>query len=249
MNSPDSSPIVLHTDQEHDNLRTVVILLLLSFFFLSFWLVNTILKFEFWGSIRDYAVSLSCVFGLVLALAISAGTEIWLKRVWPSGRSLTLNKTSIRIQNKSADSQQISLKKSPAHLRWYFHLKGYRRGGREKRLPRNSVCLAYQLQQGETRLIAHSYMSPDKAKRWLDEHSTDIHFHEIHPEAVYESSLASRFGTPSRPTITNEILTGSDGRYWLAERHRWEEGFELTPQDFAVFMDKVAAWQSSKVVD
>ncbi len=249
MNLIDSSPTILHADKEHDKLRTVVILLLISFFFISFGLVNTILQLEFWGGIRDYAVSLSCVLGLVLALAISAGIEVWLKRVWPSGRSLMFSATDIHIRNKSAEIQQINFKKGAAHLRWFFDLKGYRRGGREKRLPKKTVCLAYQLQQGETRLIAHSYMSPAKAKDWLEADSPDLRFHEIHPDDVYETSLASRLGTPARPKITNEVLSGSDGRYWLAERHRWEEGFELTPQDFAIFMNKVAEWQSSKAAD
>jgi hypothetical protein len=184
--------------------------------------------------------------GLVLALAISAGLEVWLKRIWPSGRSLTLDENGICIKEKGAEEQMIRRSEGLARLNWQFSLRGYRRGGREKRLSQNWVCLACQLQQGDTRLIVHSYMPPQKAKIWLDTEAAHPKFYEIQPADLYESSLKARLGAPARPQIGSEILRGSDGRYWLAERHRWDEGFELTPDDFAIFMDKVAAWQSGK---
>ncbi|MEJ2748998.1 MAG: hypothetical protein P8183_14000 [Anaerolineae bacterium] len=244
-----SPPIVLHADQEHDRLRTAIVLFLIVCFFLSYWLVHSILQLDFWGSIRDYAVSLSCVLGLVLALAISAGLEAWLKRVWPSGRHLMLHEDGIHIRDKTGESQVIHQSDRLARLGWYFNLQGYRRGGREKRLPKKWLCLAYQRQQGDTRLIVHSYMSPKKARTWLEHEAAEPQFHEIKPGDLSETSLSARLSAPARPTISSEVLAGSDGRYWLAERHRWDEGFELTPNDFAIFMNKVAEWQSGKVTN
>jgi hypothetical protein len=244
MTSSNPAPIVLHADQEHDSLRTAVILFLITFFFLSYWLVYAILQLEFWGGLRDYAVSLSCVLGLTLALAISAGVEILLKRVWHSGRNLTLIENSIHVQDKFTGDQLINLTEGLAHLKWHFYLQGYRRGGREKRLSPKWVCLAYQLQQGDTRLIVHSYLPPQKAKVWLENEANTPKFHEIKPGDVYQSSLKARMGAPARPRINNKVLGSSDGRYWLAERHRWDEGFELTPNDFAIFMDYIAREKS-----
>lgn len=244
MTSSNPAPIVLHADQEHDNLRTAVILFSLTLFFLSYWLINAILQLEFWGSLRDYAVSLSCVLGLTLALAVSAGVEILLKRVWHSGRNLTLAENSIHVQDKFTGDQRINLTEELAHLKWHFNLQGYRRGGREKRLPQKWVCLAYQLQQGDTRLIVHSYLPPQKAQIWLENEAVAPKFHQIKPGDVYQSSLGARMGAPARPRITNEVLSSSDGRYWLAERHRWDEGYELTPHDFAIFMDYITRGKS-----
>lgn len=232
-------------------MRTAVILLLIFFFFLGYWLVYALLQLEFWGSLRDYAVSLSCILGLTLALAVSAGLEVWLKRVWPSGRRLTLDESGIHIKEKAAEEQMIRWSEGLTHLKWQFSLSGYRRGGREKRLPQKWVCLAYQLQQGDTRLIVYSYMPPQKAKIWLENEAANPKFHKIQPADLYESSLKARLGAPARPLINNDVLRGDDGRYWLAERHRWDEGFELTPDDFAVFMDYVARGksESSKIYD
>jgi hypothetical protein len=240
MSTSSSSPIVLHADQEHDSLRTAVILFLITAFFLSYWLVYAILQLEFWGGLRDYAVSLSCVLGLTLALGVSAVAETILKRVWHSGRSLALDKTSIRAHDKLVGEQLIDLTGGVSHLNWHFSLQGYRRGGREKRLSKNWLCLACQLQQGDTRLIVHSYLPPQKANVWLENEAINPSFHEIKPGDVYQSSLTARMGAPARPRISNEVLGSRDGRYWLAERHRWDEGFELIPDDFAIFMDFIA---------
>ena len=241
-----STPIVLHADQEHDSLRTAVVLFLILLFFLSFWLVRQLLNLELFGVVRDYAFSLACVGGLVLALGITAAVEIGLKRVWHSGRHLVLDEQGIGVHNPGQAVQYVRRDEGLAGLAWYFHLRGYRRGGREKRISSRWQCLAYQLQQGDKRLIVYSYLPPNQAAKWLQEEDVPHRFRQIRPADVYESSLARRLGAPARPHLSNEIITGKDGRHWLAERHRWAEGFELTPADFAIFMDKVAGLQSNK---
>lgn len=240
MTSSVSDTVVLHADQEHDRLRTTVILLLIFLFFLSYWLVSRLLNLDIFAPVRDYAVSLSCVLGLALALGITAVLEIWLKQIWPSGRSLTLDEEGIQYQSRPENAGQIWWGGGLAFLPWYFSLRGYRRGGREKRLSNRWLCLAYQLQQGDQRLIVYSYMPPQKASAWLNNDNSSPKFHELKPADVYESTFSGRFRPPTRPQIKNEVLTGKDGRFWLAERFRWEEGFELTPQDFAIFMDFIA---------
>lgn len=230
------SPVILHADQEHDGLRAAVVLLLMVLFLFSFWLVNALLRWELFSAIRDYAVSVSCVGGLMLALGASAVVEMWLKRVWHSGRSLTLNEQGILIQTRRQADQQIHRGGSLTYLNWTFKLSGYRRGGREKRLPAKWVCLACQLQQDDCRLIVYSYMPPKKAARWLEDGDSPHKFHAIDLSEASDSSLAGRVKMPARPEISNEMLRGRDGRYWLAERTRWTEGFELTPKDFATFM-------------
>ena len=244
MKSSDPLSKTLHADQEHEKLRTVVVLLLIFLFFISYWLIYTLLQLEFWGNLRDYAVSLSCVLGLVLALAVSAGIEAWLKRVWPSGHKLVLDDAGIHVFTAGEVEKTIRVAEDWADLYWQFELKGYRRGGREKRLPQNYICLACQLQQDNGRLIVHSYLPPQKAAASLNKQIPLARFHKIQPGDVYESSFSTRLGAPARPIISNEVLTGSDGRYWLAERHRWNEGFELTPHDFAIFMDYLAKGKS-----
>jgi hypothetical protein len=39
--------------------------------------------------------------------------------------------------------------------------------------------------------------------------------------------------------VTTDLLRGKDGRFWLAEQRRWQQGIELTPDDFETFIDYV----------
>ena len=34
----------------------------------------------------------------------------------------------------------------------------------------------------------------------------------------------------------SDMLTGRNGRYWMAERRRWEEGLELEQKDFSAYI-------------
>lgn len=245
MTSSDSSPIVLHVDQEHEGLRTAVILVLLLFFFVFYWLVYSLLRLEALATIRDYGVFISCLIGLVLALGASAVVERWLKRTWHSGRSIHLDEQGIRVQMRHQRGQHFRWDGHITRLNWTFKLRGYRRGGREKRLPGNWVCLACQLQQDDQRLIVYSYMPPKKAEQWLEPDEASHSFQAISLADVSDSSsLSSRLRAPARPEISNEMLTGKDGRYWLAERHRWTEGLELTEPDFGTFMGNLAKGKS-----
>jgi hypothetical protein len=41
---------------------------------------------------------------------------------------------------------------------------------------------------------------------------------------------------PARPELPTEVIAGESGRYWLAERNRWQEGVELAPGDFETLL-------------
>ncbi len=237
--SPTKTPITLHADREHDGLRTAVIFALIALFFVSYWLVNALLGLEALAAVRDYAVSVSCVLGLVIALGATAVIENMLKRHWPSGRSITLDDAGILAQFRRQNPLRFRFDGSMTRLNWTFKLSGYRRGGREKRLSSKWVCLACQVQQDGQRLVVYSYMPPRKAAVWLDEDAPEK-FQCINQADVADKSFSARVKMPTRPEVTNEMLTGKDGRYWLAERNRWDNGLELTHEDFATFMQFLA---------
>jgi hypothetical protein len=117
--------------------------------------------------------------------------------------------------------------------RWFFRLRGYARGGKERRMPASWLCLACQLQQGEVKLILFTFMPPARAQALLSD------FHEIKPAEVYTRSVKDRLVAPSRPTVPAATLAGKEGRYWLAERNRWQEGAELTAADFETFIQAI----------
>lgn len=232
VSTPDE--IIIHADAEHGRLRTVVMLILLVSFVLIYWLVQMLFRLF----LDESPLILVC--GLALPTALGAGwlVEKMLKRVWHSGRCLTIDDNGIRATNLIAADLQLRWAVNLTHLSWSFKLSGYPRGGRERRLPANYHCLAVQLQQGGQYLVVHTYLSSGKAEKILEGERVD--FVKLDPGEVYKTSARSRFFTPpERPDIPSKVIAGANGRYWLAEKRRWLEGFELEPKDFEQFLKLV----------
>ena len=106
-------------------------------------------------------------------------------------------------------------------------------------MPRNWLCLAVALKEGKKQITVYTYLPPRQARSWLEAENGRIQFHQISPKDVYDNSIRSRMSAPSRPEIPAAVLTGADGEYWLAERRRWTEGFELPPKEFEQFMSHI----------
>lgn len=229
-----SSPTILYADQEHDRLRMVVVFVILLGVYIGYQIMRGL--FGLAGNTADYIYVLSCAGGLPIGLAISWVVEQGLKRVWHSGNSVKLDDTGLHLRVREAEDQIIEWQHHVGMTNWYFQISGYVRGGRERRVPTKWLCLASQIRQEDQRVIIYTYMPPRKAAAWLAEENSDIAFYEIKPRDIYTSTLRDRFLAPARPEIPKQVLAGKDGTYWLAERRRWSEGVELTPEDFTTFM-------------
>lgn len=222
----------------------VVFLTLFVAYGLGFLLVSWLLRSFAPPGIADYATFLSCVGALPLALLAIWLVENWLKSVWHSGLTLQLDSAGIYVEDRR-DGGKILAPSAPPHiawdkpfaqLNWYFRLSGYPRGGRERRVSAKWLCVCTELQQDDSRLNVYAFMPPEKAAIWTEGASSKASFHILDPREVYDQGLRSRVGPPSRPSVPTTLLHSKDGRYWLAERRRWEQGIELTAEDFALLM-------------
>lgn len=232
-----SSPPVLHADQEHSGLRTAVFILLFISLFLAFFGLRAVLN-SVDGWISEYAVALSCFGSFPVSVGVIWVAEQYLKQRWPSGRTVTLLADGVRVQTETGSSVTLTAAQNMVPMAWYFDLRGWQRGGRERRLPENWFCLAVELKAGKEHIIIFTYLPPDQTQRWLAPEIAPS-FHQIHPQNVYDNSLRKRIAGPSRPEIPSEVITSKDGPYWLAERRRWIEGFELPAPEFETFMNHI----------
>ncbi|MCB8942179.1 MAG: hypothetical protein H6658_00240 [Ardenticatenaceae bacterium] len=237
MEMTSSSPTVLHADQEHNRLRMVVLLLIIVGVYIGYWVMRWL--FALADNTADYIYVLSCAGGLPIGLGLSWLVEEGLKRIWPSGNKLALNETSLELQTREGETQTVEWNHHFVITNWHFQLTGYMRGGRERRVQKNWLCLASQVRQEEARVIVYTYLAPKKAAVWLADDKSETAFHEIKASDIYSNTLRDRFLAPARPDIPKQVLAGKDGSYWLAERRRWKDGVELTPQDFATFMEYI----------
>jgi hypothetical protein len=229
-----TSPTILQADQEHDRLRTAVVFIIIVCVYIGYLIMRGL--FSLAGNTADYIYVLSCFGGVPIGLALSWGVEHYLKRIWPSGNQVKLDDNGIHLRTRDGDEQDIEWAHHVGVTNWRFLLAGYARGGRERRVPATWLCLASQIRQEDQRILVYTYLSPKKAEPWLTEENSELAFHEIKPDDIYSSTLRDRFLAPARPEIPKQVLAGKDGSYWLAERRRWTEGVELTPQDFATYM-------------
>ena len=243
MTARTSSATVLHADQEHGGLRAAVIVLMLLGIILGYFLISALLR-AITGEAPDYGFVFACGGAILVGVAVAWITEQVMKRVWPSGRRLVLDETGIRASDIGETEQALTWSENLTSIHWFFRLSGYPRGGRERRVPKNWLCLATQLQQDEERLVIYTYMPSGRAAGWTENnHKAAPHFQRIFPVEVYDTSFRARFGPPARPELPARVLTGKHGKYWLAERRRWNEGFELPPREYAIFLDFVQTHQ------
>ena len=238
MTDTNNSPLLLRADQEHSGIRTAVLILLFFAIITLFIIIRVIWSALSPEGLPDFAFLMTCGLSLVIGLALVYVVEQILKRSWPSGRTLLLDEAAIQTQNKEGANITIKWAHDTVRLSWWFHLKGFQRGGRERRVPNNWVCVATQLQELDNRIIAYTYLPPKKATQWMED---ETNIHQIYPSDVYKSSLGSRVNLPSRPDIPAKVLAGKDGKYWQAERARWVHGYELVAKDFEKLMDFVAS--------
>lgn len=233
-----STPKILHADQEHAGLRSAVFALLFISFVLAYFGIRALLTALSESGTSDYAFVVSCGGALIFALGFVWLMEILMKRYWPSGRSVTLISDGLQLQTETEEQWRINQSHEPDSLFWYFDMHGWQRGGRERRVPRNWLCLAVEVKADKKAAVVYTYLTRGNAKEWLREDGP-VHFHKISPKDVYDTSLRSRMKGPSRPEIPAAVLTGAEGQYWLAERRRWTEGFELPPKEFEQFMNHI----------
>ena len=226
-------PITLPADPEHTGMRFVVPLILLISFVLGYLLVSAVLQRAFpeWGSV----VFLSCLGALPIGLLVAGVSEMVLKRVWPSGREVIVRPDSVTLRRPNQPDKNVELNERLDLLWWTFPLSDYPRGGRERRMPRGHWCAAGQLQQNGERLVCFCFAPEERVRAWNDRYE----LRELDPEDIYDTSFQARMGAPVRPDLPSDVITGDEGRHWLAERNRWHEGVELEPGDFETLLQVV----------
>lgn len=244
MSSP--APIILYGDPEHDSLRMVIPLILLVGLGLGFGLFMTLLPRLFGGGAGQFTI-LSICGAVPVGLLLMKLADVVLKRMWHSGREIHLTATEICFQEPNTAARCFPLDESTQIGRWCFKFEPYARIGRERQIKNGWYCFAVQLQYDGRRLIAHTFLNPRQAAAQLSQ----APFHTLDMGKIYEISMTNRlqqFWAPSgRPELPASLIVGENGRYWMAERNRWEEGVELAAEDFATLIKSLPKSNKMKI--
>jgi hypothetical protein len=226
----------LHADPEHAGIRALIPLLMLVGIGFSFYLIMGLWALFAGADGRpDYVVLIACAGALPLGIGLAAGVERLLKQFWRSGKTVVVDGTAVTLHQNETARREIYWARPFQLTGWFFSLNGYPRGGRERNFPDSHYCLALQLQQEENRLICFCFLDGKSLEQWRQMET----FHEIKPAELFEGGFTSRFTLPTRPQLSAQLLAGPSGRYWLAERNRWQEGVELSPDDFSLLWQRL----------
>ena len=239
MASTQTTSTVLRADQEHAGLQTAVFLLLFISLVAAFFSIRALLTALSDSRTPDYAFVASCAGALPLALGLVWVAEKVMKQYWSSGRAVVLTHDGVQAKTDEAELVELGRGSGVEPFAWHFDMRGWQRGGRERRVPRTWLCLAVELKADKKQITVYTYLPPGQAQTWLDAENGRLQFHKISPKDVYDNSIRARMSGPRRPEIPAAVLTGADGKYWLAERRRWTEGFELPPKEFEQFMNHI----------
>lgn len=238
-----TAPKVLYGDQQHGGLRVAVVVIMLVATLLGFPLVLNALRRLPEGGIRDFAFVLSCTGALVLGVAAAALGEYWLKRTWRSGRSLLIGGHLLEVREADQDPVRLDLSQRFVLTTWQFTMTNFPRAGRERQIQKGWLCLACQLQQESHRIVAFTFLAPQRAGSLFEVRP----FHELHLGQIYpRRAFSDRLVAPGRPIIPSHMLADArHGPFWLAEQRRWTEGMELTPADFELLLNTVHRFSES----
>jgi hypothetical protein len=229
-----SEETILYADKEHRGIEIAVPFIILVFGVLSYLVIDNLILNPLLGNtgVGSFRALLRLVLAVVLGALIGAGAEVLLKRFWHSGRLLRLGPKGMTVQDKKKPAEFIDWDKRVNILCWRYALRGFPRGGRERRVPAGHHLMACRLLQNETSLIVHSYLSPKQAQQ-IPRYER---FTNLNMASLYSGGFLKRIGRPERPSLGADQLSGSQGQVWVAEKKRWADSFELDPDDFAVFV-------------
>ncbi|MCS6870987.1 MAG: hypothetical protein NZ571_05970 [Anaerolineae bacterium] len=202
-------------DVEHGGIRLALPLIAIVSFIGLLWLLSNLLRGEENGCLN----AMLATAGALGLMAVSDGV---LKRVWKSGRSLSVHGKTIvvrDVRSKHAPEVTFDLAQRVNVLAWRFTVK---RGS--PRAPRGSVLLGLQLLQNDESAALYTLVSAKQA-----DEAIFAEFIQLMPRnAVIQEKLPLRELAQQR-------------RLLQAEEQRWHEGAEMRCQDFMLLVETLKA--------
>jgi hypothetical protein len=169
---------------------------------------------------------------LALGVGASWAIENLLLKVWPSGRWLVLDNQHVELRK---GKQPISIRWADRVnvMAWYFVINRGRTW-----VPKGWYCLAIRLSQNDQIMTPYTFVKPEEAqklKQW----------------PAFEM-LVSRKQAPKRGEEHLLKKVTEQGQLRDAEKDRWQDGVEMTAQDFFALLEtvdhNVATWPDRKTI-
>jgi len=211
---------VFPLDIEHGGIRLALPILTIIGFLVGYAVSSTVIDTM---RLDTSAGCISFFVGGLVAVITALFADRFLKRIWPSKRTLAINPERVRLQDqrKNREDIQIDWGSELSMLAWRFQVSR-----RSSRIPKGWYMLGLQLSQGETALTLYTFMSPKDA--------------ELLPTYQRFVPLQSRAAINKGQGTLREI--SEQRRLIKAEDARWMDGAEVRHEDFAILLESISRY-------
>jgi hypothetical protein len=203
--------LTIPVDREHGALRLIIVVAFVGLWIIGFSISNALIVSE----------GLNIIAGIIGIVVSAAGVRLlepFLKTKWPSGRAVQIDQTGVRLTVRDRVQDEVKANEPVSVLLWRFKVK--RRG----RVPKGWFVIACALEQNDNYLPVYTFASPAQ---------TD----SLNNKARFTELLAEK----SLKDVKHDSLrvAGEQRRLRLAEAHRWNNGAEMTLEDFEQFFERL----------
>jgi predicted outer membrane lipoprotein len=164
----------------------------------------------------SFGVLLAAAIAIIAAMTVTRAVESRLKNRWPSGRVLEVTPSTVRFALKGETQREIDPTQHVNVLMWRFPIN------RRTRIPKGWYVVSLALMQENIYIAVYTFMSPEDFKDF--------------PMSEQYVLL-----TPPKKQETDIRLAGQQRRLREAEVWRWNEGAEVSKEDFMSYVNRLQA--------
>jgi hypothetical protein len=205
----DQQQTIYTVDAEHGRLRLVVLVVFLVAWAITFAIFSSIIQ-----STGLNVIALLISMGIAFALATLV--ERQLKQRFPSGRTVVVDSTGVKLMRNGQLEQEMPANLAVNQLFWRFIIR------KRARVPKGWSMLACALTHEDKYLTVYTFMSPAH----LDNYPGTQTFIEL---------------VKQQPQNRTDLRAGGEQRrLYDAESHRYNEGAEMSVDDFKRYVGQIA---------
>jgi hypothetical protein len=205
--------MTIPVDREHGALRLVVVLVFVAVWVASFLILSTV--------ISNTGLSLLAVLlGFGIAYGITALLERVLKKRWPSGRVVQIDRDGVKLRLRDKLQQEMMSEDPVSAVLWTFKIS------KRARVPKGWSMMAVALEYEGQYLTVYTFMSPSQVESY-----------ELGEQ--HKKLIAKRKGKSDADAREDLRVAGEQRRLRDAENNRWMFGAEMTPPDFMAYVNRI----------
>jgi len=207
-----NNSLIIPVDPEHGALRFTMIVLFMGLLVVSYLLISLVIPSE--------SINIIAVLGaLALTFVVLQFVEKQLKKRWTSGRAVQITEEGIQVVTKGKVQETIDPQQQVNVLKWHFKIK------KRARVPKGWYVVACALEQEGRYLPVYTFMSPKQ----YEQLEIGKHF----------PALMSKKDMKGQDAERDLRLAGQQRRLHTAEEFRWNEGAEMSVEDFNLYLGRL----------